>query len=177
MRHSAPSDALDQVSMVAGPRRQTRAGPRPLNPYRRALGAHVHLRADWDWWVTLTYRVEERRWERVERHVREWADQIARAAVAHAEVALCVEWQRRGALHVHALCATGQSAEVTAAFVSNAWGRGDADVDVFNPRMGAAWYLTKGDNWGSIFGCPRRPGCRRRHGCRWRDREVPLALP
>ncbi len=134
---------------------------------KRATGAFIQSKANWDWFVTLTYPDDCVTPYRVEVDLRKWLGVLAKLSKSHVVCAFGIEEQIRGALHAHALVGfeePGSGPSTRAGAV--AWVHGEALVELYESGKGAPWYLAKKGRWGIMSACPRgRSRCRRGGGC------------
>ena len=136
------------------------ARPTPSTEQQRLVNALGDFLSEfhWQWFVTATfkYQVSE---EFAKRVMKEWLTQVspnAYAWIAPEQGAL------GGSIHCHALAGgivngsrDGFGLRLRALAIKNAkrqWQRGDIQIETYDRRRGAAWYVSKWPDAGEPFG-------------------------
>lgn len=106
---------------------------------------------DWSWWCTLTFK-RRPAWERADSAFRCWMNKLNRKTFGRnywrrpgqgLRWLRGVELQQRDAIHFHVLVAGDPNIHREEAV--KLWKRlaGDAQIDVYDPTLGAAYYIVK----------------------------------
>jgi len=167
-----------------GTRAEGSGGVSDVRSRRQIAGEWIAAKAEWTWWATLTFRGSVG-----EAHAMKtlygFLHGLAHEARRHFRAAWCMESQKRGALHFHALLdlpvttidhgaarlfGDPEEYEFSPTWLEYRWrntnkAAGNARVQRYDSARAAAFYLVKGGQWDLRVACPRPPSCRRRLGC------------
>jgi hypothetical protein len=144
--------------------------------YRRAAGDWIYGLAPWTAFATLTFSNSVTD-SRADAAFYAWARATARLCRQHVTVAFASDYQSGGFVHFHALLAVGSREADPGEFFKTLdalWRRSDrlagwTNLQPYDPKLGAAWYLPEHREVGAGVACSRCARCRRKAGCRITD--------